>query len=134
MSILGVSEKDTEILEKVSRSFNLFLEKQETDAKYIKDIFKDIKVKNGTFSRKVSNLILHLQKKVESHDKLLKEVITTIKVVDESLCNVLLAIRKNEYLQAHYPKQKGFPEMKVVGIHPAKIENKEEYVREETVT
>lgn len=41
--------------------------------------------------------------------------------IDETLGNVLLAIRQNEYLQAHYPAQNGFPELKVVGRHPSKI-------------
>lgn len=40
--------------------------------------------------------------------------------VDETLGNVLLAIRQNEYLKAWYPAQHGFPEMKVEGKHPAK--------------
>jgi len=41
--------------------------------------------------------------------------------VNETLLNVLLAIRQNEYLQAWYPEQHGFPEMKVSGTHPAKL-------------
>jgi response regulator RpfG family c-di-GMP phosphodiesterase len=39
--------------------------------------------------------------------------------VEETLLNVLLAIRQNEYLQANYPAQHGFPELKVTGTHPA---------------
>jgi hypothetical protein len=39
--------------------------------------------------------------------------------------NVLLAIRQNEYLQAWYPAQQGYPEMKVVGSHPYKTKAKD---------
>lgn len=41
---------------------------------------------------------------------------------EETLLNVLLAIRQNEYLQAWYPEQKGYSEMKVAGLHPQKLE------------
>jgi hypothetical protein len=41
--------------------------------------------------------------------------------LDETVCNVLLAIRQNEYLQAWYPASKGHSEMKVIGQHPANI-------------
>ena len=45
-------------------------------------------------------------------------------IIEETLMNVLLAIRQNEYLQAWYPEQHGHPAMKVAGIHPSKIERK----------
>jgi len=38
--------------------------------------------------------------------------------IEETLSNVLLAVRQNEYLQAWYPEQQGHPEMKVIGRHP----------------
>ena len=47
-------------------------------------------------------------------------------VIEETLTNVLLAIRQNEYLQAWYPEQHGYPEMKVVGTHPSNIERTQE--------
>ena len=42
--------------------------------------------------------------------------------VEETLINVLLAIRQNEYLQAWYPAQKGYDEMNVSGRHPVSLE------------
>ena len=54
----------------------------------------------------------------------IEEVSKTNANVDETLGNVLLAIRQNEYLQAHYPAQQGYPEMKVVGKHPLNIKAK----------
>ena len=52
---------------------------------------------------------------------------------DDTLCNVLLAIRQNEYLQAYYPEQHGYPEMKLSGTHPAKIYGKNKVTIEEKV-
>lgn len=43
---------------------------------------------------------------------------------DDTLLNVLLAIRQNEYLQAYYPEQHGYAEMKLTGPHPAKAAGK----------
>lgn len=39
--------------------------------------------------------------------------------VEDTLLNVLLAIRQNEFLHAWYPAQGGHQEQKVVGSHPA---------------
>ena len=43
---------------------------------------------------------------------------STMENVEDTLLNVLVAIRQNEYLQAWYPPQKGHPAMKVIGTHP----------------
>lgn len=60
--------------------------------------------------------------KIHSHDVMLEKVHSTNENVEESLCNVLLAIRQNEYLQAWHPAQHGFPDLKVVGKHPIKLQ------------
>jgi hypothetical protein len=39
------------------------------------------------------------------HEKFLKELKKSNENVDETVCNILLAIRQNEYLQAWYPEQ-----------------------------
>jgi hypothetical protein len=57
---------------------------------------------------------------VRAHEKVLQEIKNTNLMVEESLNNVLIAIRQNEYLQAWYPPSEGQPEMKVIGIHPSK--------------
>lgn len=66
--------------------------------------------------------ILDLIKKT-SHEQtqFLNSLAKTNESVSDTLLNVLLAIRQNEYLQAWYPAQHGFPEMKVSGTHPAKL-------------
>lgn len=55
------------------------------------------------------------------YEKTLKAIKETNENVDETLCNVLLAIRQNEYLQSWHPAQHGYPEIKVTGKHPAKV-------------
>ena len=57
---------------------------------------------------------------IVGHEKQLKEFNKQSQTIDETLCNVLLAIRQNEYLQAWHSPQHGFPEMKITGKHPAK--------------
>ena len=64
--------------------------------------------------------LLSIKKDHEKHKNIMKEISSTNKNVEETVCNVLLAIRQNEYLQAYYPEQLGFKEMKVVGKHPSK--------------
>lgn len=49
-------------------------------------------------------------------------VLRKMETIDEMMSLVLVAIRQNEYLQAYYPAQHGFPAGKYVGIHPAKLE------------
>jgi predicted nucleic acid-binding Zn-ribbon protein len=63
---------------------------------------------------------IDLAKLMKRQEELLNKVSKTSDSVDDSLGNVYLAIRQNEYLQAWYPEQHNFPAMKVVGKHPAK--------------
>lgn len=53
--------------------------------------------------------------------RFLKQLAVSNDNVSDTLLNVLLAIRQNEYLQAWYPAQHGFSDMKVSGTHPAKL-------------
>lgn len=69
---------------------------------------------------KEQSLIVRTQMKFQNEElRLLKKSNET---VEETLLNVLLAIRQHESMKAWYPAQKGYEEMKVVGIHPAKLE------------
>jgi hypothetical protein len=45
-------------------------------------------------------------------------MLLAVQGAEDTLLNVLVAIRQNEALQAWYPPQQGYPEMKVVGSHP----------------
>ncbi len=59
---------------------------------------------------------------IMQHGEFLEEITAANQNAEEILGNVLLAIRQNEYLQAWYPAQGGFPEMKVAGTHPLNLQ------------
>jgi N-glycosylase/DNA lyase len=65
-----------------------------------------------------------LRKLLREYQDFLKKSTSTNENIEKTLLNVLLAIRQNEYLQAWYPEQLGFPSMKVSGIHPVLQPNK----------
>lgn len=72
------------------------------------------------FMNSWNKTMLEMKKCMDEHEKILSRIARTNENAEETLCNVLLAIRQNEYLQAWYPAQHGFSEMKVTGKHPAK--------------
>jgi hypothetical protein len=70
---------------------------------------------------KIDSFVVEIRKAFKENNKIMLEMTKVNKNVDETLGNVFLAIRQNEYLQAWYPAQHGFPELKVTGTHPAKL-------------
>jgi len=62
-----------------------------------------------------------IKKQILAHSDQINNVTKTNQNVEETLGNVYLAIRQNEYLQAWYPEQHGFKAMNVIGSHPAKL-------------
>ncbi len=64
--------------------------------------------------------MLEQKKNNVEQNKFLEKITKTNENVEEALCNVLLAIRQNEYLQAWYPAQNGIPEQRVVGKYVPK--------------
>lgn len=71
--------------------------------------------KNRRFLCKVGETIKAVEESLREYVGVLESVKKTNETVEETLLNVLLAIRQNEYLQAWYPAQNGRPEQKVVG-------------------
>jgi 2-hydroxy-3-keto-5-methylthiopentenyl-1-phosphate phosphatase len=69
---------------------------------------------------KHEKLIAEVRKEQSSFKEFLDRILKSHHNLDETVCNVLLAIRQNEYLQAYYPAQHGYNEMKVTGKHPVK--------------
>lgn len=66
-------------------------------------------------SDKERKLMGKIQDKMDKQHKTLIECLQVMQTADETLCNVLLAIRQNEFLQAYYPAQNGMPAQRVVG-------------------
>lgn len=85
--------------------------------KDISNLNKDMRVKLN----KIDSFVVEIRKAFKENNKIMLEMTKVNKNVDETLGNVFLAIRQNEYLQAWYPAQHGFPELKVTGTHPAKL-------------
>lgn len=77
---------------------------------------EDMLTKN---TKQCFDLFKEMVKILKEHRQFLDKMASANEVVEDTLLNVLLAIRQNEYLQAWYPKQGPHPEMKVVGHHPA---------------
>jgi hypothetical protein len=71
--------------------------------------------------KKNAEVAQYVHGSILKHEKYLNELKKSNQNVDETLCNVLLAIRQNEFLQAWYPAQHGYPDLKVTGKHPAKV-------------
>lgn len=86
--------------------------------------FEMIKTQFKKFMTQSGGWIKESHDSIEKHEKFLNGIKNTNENVEEILGNVLMAIRQNEYLQAWYPAQSGFPEMKVTGIHPANLDKK----------
>ena len=93
-----------------------FLENAKCIKKELCQFYKSISI--GV--KKCDSLLVQIKKSMKCQEEVLRENCRHTANVDESLGNVLLAIRQNEYLQAWHPAQHGFPEMKVAGKHPAK--------------
>lgn len=55
------------------------------------------------FLKKESEYLADMKNEAMQLKDLLKKVVHTNENVDSTLCNVLLAIRQNEYLEAWYP-------------------------------
>ena len=80
---------------------------------YLKDWIKDA-------NSRLKSIDTHL----EAYEKKLTTLTQLNVSIEETLGNVLLAIRQNEYLQAWYPEQQGHGEMKVIGRHPCQAKEK----------
>lgn len=85
--------------------------------KQIEDLI-DFQKKNLNLLIELNKSLVHVQKKMGEYDARLVKITEINSFAEETFSNVLLAIRQNEFLQAYYPPQKGYPEMKVVGRHP----------------
>ncbi len=72
----------------------------------------------------LNKLITESSKTYVKQEEFLRGIKSTNENIEDTLLNVLLAIRQNEYLQAWYPQQQGYPAMKVAGTHPAKLQRK----------
>jgi len=107
-------EEIKKIAEKIAEDNRSLLREHK---KFFKESLKEVKAtikKNASVANYIHGSLL-------KYEKSLKAIKETNDNVEETLGNVLLAIRQNEYLQAWHPEQLGYPAMKVTGKHPAKV-------------
>lgn len=114
--------------------------KDDSPEDYVKSLAKEM---HKTVSKLVSDVeeitkenqesILLIKKEISSYETKIREMAEIMTNVDETLGNVFLAIRQNEYLQAYYPEQLGYPTMKVAGTHPFNTSQKHEKQQESSM-
>jgi len=63
----------------------------------------------------------NIKDRLDMHEQEIGKIVPITTLLEETTMNVLLAIRQNDYLQAWYPAQQGYAQMKVAGPHPAKL-------------
>lgn len=100
-----IQEKEIETLEKINRALRLQVEVLEKIRRTDDQAFKTVK---------------EIDKLLSFYDEKMEKVIRTNENVEDTLLNVLLAIRQKEFLHAWYPAQGDHLEMKVIGAHPGK--------------
>ena len=97
------------------------IKKYETDFKSIRNKYDKILAETRAITKANNQIFNKFYKFASAHEKYLQEIARKMSDVDETMGNVLMAIRQNEFLQAHYPEQHGFSAMNVIGKHPAKL-------------
>ena len=70
------------------------------------------------FKEGMTKIVENLSDKVERHERTIKKTKEILERTEDTVCNILAAIRQNQCLQAWYPPQNGYPEMYVSGNHP----------------
>lgn len=90
------------------------------------EIVEELAVKAESIRKRVDTLCRDTKvtfetilKTFRAHEDTLNNMLKKMDSMDEMMGLVLVAIRQNEYLQAYYPEQHGFPAGKYVGKHPA---------------
>jgi|SRR5579863_7669797 len=100
---------------------------KERTSKILSDIrgsFESMKSQNNRFLKEAREMLKDMNQKMSGYSDLINSVKSTNENVEDTILNVLAAIRQNEYLQAWYPEQSGMPEMKVIGSHPLSSKSK----------
>jgi ElaB/YqjD/DUF883 family membrane-anchored ribosome-binding protein len=101
----------------IYKKANTLLQKTATTCDKLEHEMRDLKRDSVSLLKTVTHKFAHQNHVLDVTRKVTSSC-------DDTLLNVLLAIRQNEYLQAYYPAQHGYPDMKITGSHPAKAAGK----------
>jgi hypothetical protein len=80
--------------------------------------FRKVEVNVGRTTRYLARIAKAVEEAsctIKAYGSRMEEVAKVVSFAEETLMNVLIAIRQNEYLHALYPAQNGKPEQEVVG-------------------
>ena len=103
------------LMQKIKEHINSADKSRRLTAKAQKMVLQKARGLIAEMSKKEERILEKVQARIDAHQEQLHQMLDVLRNVDETLCNVLFAIRQNEYLQAWYPAQGGVEEQKVVG-------------------
>lgn len=120
--VLDINEEPDDLLPLLKAIFR-FMKRAEKArrlmAKSQRNVLKKARAILAQMNEKEARTLEKIRVELRLHEETLREILKVSENADETLCNVLLAIRQNEYLQAWYPPQNGELEQKVVGKYHA---------------
>jgi hypothetical protein len=115
---IGPLSPDDELL-LLMRKINVFINKTEKARRMVgksqRNVLQKAREILSGMNKKEERILKKIEGIMKRHEGMLNQILTVNQCVDECLCNVLLAIRQNEFFQAWYPAQNGKKEQKVVG-------------------
>lgn len=120
--LLLLMKKIDSFINRTERARKLVYRTQRASLQKARGILAEMGKKEERILRKVDAAL-------KRHEKILEKMLIVTDAAEETLCNVFLAIRQNEYLQTYYPAQNGLSEQKVVGKY-MNVPNKEKEVSE----
>jgi hypothetical protein len=101
------------------RKVNAFIELAEREkrlvAKSQRTTLQKARAILAAMGKKEERLLDRINATLKEHEGILDRMLKVNQNLDETLCNLLLAIRQQEFLHAWYPPQKGEPEKQVIG-------------------
>lgn len=101
------------------KSIDAFILRSEKERKLMlaaqRGVLKKARAILAAMHKKELKTLQRLDQRFQDQSSVLENFLNVAKNCDETLCNVLLAIRQNEYLQAYYPAQNGQKDQMVVG-------------------
>lgn len=111
----------------LNEDHEILLDLKKSTEKILAEMNRNMDVFIKKANKSISNTekaVVEVRVSILEHEKHLQDLSESNRNLEETVLNVLLAIRQNEYLQAWYPAQSGFEEMKVTGPHPARTKEK----------
>ena len=75
-------------------------------------ILREVKHMTSIIENKEKKFFSNFLHLLKHHENILHDILVVNENIDETACNILLAIRQNEYLQAYYPEDESLKRFK----------------------